>query len=193
MYCPNCGAELEHPNQKFCQECGAQIPSASEPIKTSSESDMSQYSIPSTTQPATKPVTQPASQSISTPAPQSTIKYNTNMEYSKKALGFGLASSLIAIVALLVFPTVALFPIIFGHSYGTTIIYLPIVIGINGLGVLFGILAAVFGSKANNLEPDNGMQKAGMAFGIIGIILNGLALLGLFVLGPNLIFNPYYL
>jgi hypothetical protein len=189
MYCPNCGTKLENPDQRFCQECGTQIPSTgSEPVKTSSETNLSQYSIP----PVTQPTTQPAPQYTPIPAPQSSLKYNTGMEYSKKALGFGLASSLIAIVALLIIPTFALFPIIYGHSYGATIIFMPIVLGTHGLGIVFGILGAVFGSKANDLEPDNGMQKAGIAFAIIGIILNGLALFGLFVIGPNLIFNPYY-
>ena len=189
MYCSNCGTKLEHPDQRFCQECGVQIPSTgSEPVKTSSEKDISQYSIP----PVTQSTAKPAPQYAAIPAPQSTLKYNTGMEYSKKALGFGLASSLIAIVALLIIPTFALFPIIYGYSYGTTLIFMPIVLGTHGLGIVFGILGAVFGSKANDFEPDNGMQKAGMAFAIIGIILNGLALFGLFVIGPNLIFNPYY-
>jgi hypothetical protein len=187
MYCPNCGTELENPNQKFCQECGAQIPSTgSEPVKTSFATDMSQYSVPPATQPTTQPATQPAPQYTPTPAPQSTIKYNTNMEYSKKALGFGLSALLIAVVSLLVFPTFMFFP------YGAGIIVMPVALGIHGLGLLFAILGTVYGSKANDMEPDNGMQKAGMAFAIIGIIFNALALLGLLGRAPSFLFNYYY-
>jgi hypothetical protein len=183
MYCPNCGTKLENPDQKFCQECGAQIPgTGSEPVKTSSEMDMSQYSVP----PATQLTSKPTPQYTPTPAPQSTIKYNTGMEYSKKALGFGLPALLIAVVPLLVFPVFMFLP----YSGATPV--MPVALGIHGLGILFGILGAVFGSKANDLEPDNGMQKAGMAFAIIGIILNGLAIIGLLFLGPILLFRPIY-
>ena len=183
MYCSNCGTKLEHPDQRFCQECGVQIPSAgSEPVKTSSEKDISQYSIP----PVTQSTAKPAPQYAAIPAPQSTLKYNTGMEYSKKALGFGLAALLIAVVSLLVFPVFMFFP------YGARFILIPIALGTHGLGLLFAILGTVFGSKANNMEPDNGMQKAGIAFAIIGIILNALALLGLLGMAPSYFFNPYY-
>lgn len=181
MYCPNCGTELENPNQRFCQECGAQIPSASVQVSSTSGTEMSEFAVPPTIKPSIQPTPQYA-----TPSPQSTFKYDTGMEYSKKALGFGLPAFLIAVVSLLIFPVIRIFP------YGPGLIIMPVALGIHGVGLLFAILGTVFGSKANNMEPDNGMQKAGIAFAIIGIILNGLALLGLLGMAPSYLFNPYY-
>ncbi len=186
MYCPNCGTKLENPNQKFCQECGAQIPSTSEPITSDTQATMSEYAIPPTTQSSFQTKPEPAPPST---AAQTSYKYT--IEDSKKALGFGLPSLLIAVISLIVLPPFVLFPYLFGSA----IIILPVALGLHGLGLLFGILGTVFGSKASDYEPENGMQKAGMAFAIIGIILNSLSLLGVLGLGPMLAFRslpPFY-
>ncbi|MEJ2295384.1 MAG: zinc ribbon domain-containing protein [Candidatus Lokiarchaeota archaeon] len=177
MYCPNCGAELESPNQKFCQECGTQILGVAEPSSSKPEMDISQYSKP----PSTATTIQPPPQPTPVPATQKAIRYDIKMEYSKKALGFGLVSFLIAIGSLFVIPALVIIPLLnpYYYNYGTTIIFLPIVFGLHGLGLLFGILGTVFGSKAKEYDSDNGMQKAGLVFGIIGIIINALALLSL--------------
>lgn len=182
MYCPNCGTKLENLDQRFCQECGAQISGVTEPSISKQETDVSQYSIPPSTGTTVLPP-----QPNPVPASQKSMKYDMTMEYSKKALSFGLASFLIAIISLFVIPALVLIPLLipYYYGYGSTIIFLPIVLGIHGLGLLFGILGTVFSSKAKDFDPDNGRQKAGLAFGIIGIIINALALLS--VLG----FNPF--
>jgi hypothetical protein len=174
MYCTNCGAELELPNQKFCQECGAEqlanVPVSQAPPKI----DMSQYAIPPASQ---------APQSYS-PAPSATIQTkfgsSSNM-YSKRSLGFALPSFLLAIISLLIFPAFTFYPMMYG--YGSVVGIIPIVLVIHGLGLAFGIVAVVNGVKARNLEPDNGMEKAGNAFGILGIIFNSLALFTSLIVG----------
>lgn len=190
MYCKNCGAELENPNQRFCQECGAEISISEQLTQAEQKVDVSQYAIPPTT---LSPISQPI-YGTSTPSSEISMKYGVTLPNSKKSLGFGLPSFLIAIIALLVVPVFAFLPLIYPYGYNPPYSFsvsIPFVVGIHGLGLLFGILGVVFGTKARNLEPDNGIGKAGNVFGIFGIILNSLGLITALAIG-SIPFGMYF-
>ncbi|MHA2121131.1 MAG: zinc-ribbon domain-containing protein, partial [Promethearchaeota archaeon] len=126
MFCQNCGAELTEESQKFCQSCGSEIEDTSEEIPEASEPTPE----PSTSSPVT----------VIEPTPISTVKpVSGETPYSKRVLGFAIASLVVAITTMIVaFNMFILRRVVPIFSLGVSI---PALIGI----VSFYILGLIFG------------------------------------------------
>lgn len=57
------------------------------------------------------------------------------------------------------------------------------------VGLIFGILSKEKSVKADKLEPINAFQQVGNVFGIIGIIINVIALVVISLVFPFLLFT----
>ncbi|MHA2392299.1 MAG: zinc ribbon domain-containing protein [Promethearchaeota archaeon] len=164
MFCQNCGAELTESDQKFCQNCGSEI-------QVESEAPVSE---PESLQP---PTPTPSTPTPSQPSPTPT-QFPTKIEgigtFSKKALGFAIASLVTAVITLSVGANLLFFPSYFGFlglGLGFSIPGLIAVLCFHVLGLIFGILARTNSSRAV-VEPENAASKIGGVFGVFGIILN---------------------
>ena len=165
MLCPHCGKKIEIPNQRFCQNCGSEFPIVSESLQSKSSPQVTQRDM-NVQFMERKPVI------IKGP-------------YSKRTLGFGIASITLA-------ETIFSFGISFitSPSYSIIVRFIPIafiVFGIiNIVGLILGIISKINNQQARKLESINTFIKAGNVLGIIGIIVNTIlmvisfAIVGLF-------------
>ena len=165
MLCPDCGKKIEIPNQRFCQNCGSEFPIVSESLQSKSSPQVTQRDM-NVQFMERKPVI------IKGP-------------YSKRTLGFGIASITLA-------ETIFSFGISFitSPSYSIIVRFIPIafiVFGIiNIVGLILGIISKINNQQARKLESINTFIKAGNVLGIIGIIVNTIlmvisfAIVGLF-------------
>lgn len=161
MFCPNCGKEIEIPNQRFCQNCGSDLSIVSE----------TPQSMPSP-QPAPKV---PNSQFME----QKPVKIKG--PYSKRSLGFGIASLIIAMTLFNIGSSFIMFPT---YGYGFYLISIAFIIfGIMHIvGLIFGIASRINSQQAEKLESINTAMKAGSVLGVIGIILNSILMVAAFVI-----------
>jgi len=172
MFCPNCGVKIINPNQNFCIKCGTKIQITSEapqlrPERSHSTKVNANYSI-----------------SQKTP----TKIERSSGSYSNKCFGYAIAS-----IALVIFGIIFSGPILFFRLFGRgsvliMIIFVMVIILIHIVGLIFGILSRTNSTKAKTLDPENVIGKLGSVFGIIGIVLNAIALGISLVIFPFLIF-----
>ena len=159
MFCQNCGAELTEEGQKFCQSCGSEIQDISEEVTETPEP--TPQPPPSTTAPVVEPTYISTEKFVSGETP-----------YSKRVLGFAIASLIVGITTMIVAFNVFIIrrvasPLTLGIS-------IPIIIGIVSfyiLGLIFGIVSRSNVSRAD-AEPENTVAKIGSVFGVFGIIIN---------------------
>ncbi|MHA2280473.1 MAG: zinc-ribbon domain-containing protein [Promethearchaeota archaeon] len=162
MFCPNCGAQLEIANQNFCQKCGSEIPGFSK------SSELEQRSSPS---PDNRNVHQ---------LQQKSVKISDSRPLSKRCLGFGIVSLIIAVITFNIGSTFMPGVVIF---YFVSMQYLFISVGIFHLvGILIGIVSRNYSKQAKSSEPQNTALKAGSILGLIGLILNIILMIAAFSL-----------
>jgi hypothetical protein len=191
MFCPNCGEELRLSNQKFCHNCGFEISSMFETAPQSTEQYQYEPIIKSQPRPQySPPVISKQKQEIS----------GGTGKHSKLCFAFGLVSLGISIFGLIIscgfylITQIYYFYYIFGYSI---VIGIIIDIALVTTGLVFGILSRVNKGKARYSESVNSLQKAGSVLGVIGIVLNAIALCLAF-LAPWIVFvlftpvYPYY-
>ncbi|MFX1378863.1 MAG: zinc-ribbon domain-containing protein [Promethearchaeota archaeon] len=157
MFCQNCGEKLEMENQRFCQNCGSEIINISTPPTTTFGMDQEVK--------PTKPI----------PVPQYPSKFTLAGKvgpYSKRALGFGIVSLIIGVISFNVGTTFIGYP--YPFYFARIFIGLAIV---HVVGIIFGIVSRVSSGKAKALEPESSILKAGIALGIIGLIINSILLI----------------
>lgn len=150
MFCPNCGKKVEIPNQKFCLNCGSELPI-----------------IPEIMQPISSPQTTQKDVGIQFIERKPVI---IKGPYSKRTLGFGIASLVLAVTLFNIGSSLVTFP-----SYGYTrfISNAFTAFGIiHIVGVVLGILSKINNQQARKLEPENIFIRVGNVLGIIGIIIN---------------------
>ncbi|MFX0141363.1 MAG: hypothetical protein ACFFDN_47435 [Candidatus Hodarchaeota archaeon] len=167
MFCPNCGIELKIPDQKFCHNCGNHITIISKSPQLRPE--RAQF----LTIPKSHPTLRYTYIPVSKPLPDNPYPN------SRKCLGFGLASIAIAIQGLIVSGSILIFSLY--------IVAFMLCLAINVVGLIFGILSKQKSLKADRKEPDNAIQQFGNVLGIIGIIINVIAIALIFLIFPFLL------
>jgi len=175
MYCPNCGEYLRDPNQRFCHNCGSNLSNNSEVFQITSEKD--QY-----TQTTLKP-----SKQVYTDVPdiqQKPVVKGRVGTHSKKCLGFSITSIGIAAVGLYLGFIIFMFSRIwiFNPSITRRIIWWTVIASIHLVGLAFGSSSRTHSKHAKNLEPVNTVEKVGSVLGIVGVIINAIAMGIFFIL-----------
>jgi hypothetical protein len=194
MFCPNCGEELRISNQRFCHNCGFEIPSM--------------FDTPprSTVKYQREPIIK-NQRTVQYPPPviskQKPVISGGAGKHSKLCLGFSLASLGLSIFSLIIafgfFLITQIYYFYYVFSY-SMIIGMIVDMALAVTGLVFGILSKSNLKKARFSESVNSLQKAGSVLGVIGIVLNAIAL-GLAFLAPWIVFRlfmpvyppyPYY-
>ncbi|MFW9770972.1 MAG: zinc-ribbon domain-containing protein [Candidatus Thorarchaeota archaeon] len=175
MYCPNCGEELRDENQRFCSRCGSKISSSKEIVELESEPKKE-----------TMPIVQQSKQISSEilVSPQKTPVKGAVGPYSKKSLADGIISIGITVVALycsfivfMVARTLTPYlPLFSWNPVTRRTIILTILAVIYLVGLILANAARSNSKKARSYELENGIQKAGNVLGIIGTIINSIAI-----------------
>ena len=162
MSCPNCGAQLEVSNQKFCQECGKKLQ------EQSKNSELAQKSLALSDYRETHQLQ------------QKSVKIPISRPLSKRSLVFGIVSLIIAVTTFNAESSMLVPPFLLPLSGRKTLI---VSFGIlNIVGIAFGIISHVFNSQAKGLEQKNTAMKAGRTLGSIGLIFNLVLMIAAFVL-----------
>ena len=165
MSCPNCGAQLEVSNQRFCQDCGAKLP------EFSKSPELSQ-----------KPLYSP-DKSIVPQAQRITTKSSSPRPLSKRSLAFGIVSLVVAVTSFNFGSSLILEPIILSIISGRSLL---IALGfVNLVGTIFGSISISFNRKAGNIESPNKAMKVGKTLGNIGLALNIILTLVAFTFAPT--------
>lgn len=152
MSCPSCGAQLEVPNQQFCHECGGKLPDSSK------SSEFTQG-------PSISPENRNFHQ-----IPQKSVKVPVSRPLSKRSLGFGIVSFVIALTTFNLGSGLIIEPIIFNYISRQNVF---IALGVaNSVGIVFGTVSTFFNKQAKNSEAINGAMKAGSTLGILGLTFN---------------------
>jgi uncharacterized membrane protein len=152
MSCPNCGTPLEVPDQRFCQDCG---------IKLQESSNISELAQNSLAPPRYKENHQ---------LKQTPVKTPTSRPRSKRSLGFGIVSLIIAVITFNIVSSMVMPPFLLPLS-GRIILFVSFGI-INIVGIGSGIISSVFNAQAKRLESKNTAMKVGSMLGTIGLIFN---------------------
>ncbi|MFX1313164.1 MAG: zinc-ribbon domain-containing protein [Promethearchaeota archaeon] len=155
MFCPNCGKKVDMSNQKFCPNCGNELPTIYET-------------------PQAIPSRQPA---LGSPKVQFRDQKQVQAKgpYSKRSLGFGIASLIIAMTALNIGSTFLMSPV-FKYRYFVSVVFLGLTI-MHIIGLIFGIISNISSQQAKNVESINSALKAGSVLSVIGIILNSILMI----------------
>ncbi len=179
MFCIKCGEKLIEPNQRFCQNCGNEIPTTfkAPQLRTERDQYISKTSLQSTRGGTNFLVSQQKSVKIKgRPGPN-----------SKMCLGFGIASSVIPLCAIIFNFSYIFIRVLFSVGFWTVI---TIFMVIYAVGLTFGILSRKNSAQAGKTEPLNNVEKVGSILGIIGLIANAISLGNAFIsIGTNLILN----
>ena len=188
MFCPNCGIELKERNQAFCMKCGSEIGA---PLETPQLRTEGPRQISTNT-------SQSSSESISLPISQQkpVIKEGRLGPYSKKCLGFAIASNALAVSGLYIgIGSIMIFLITLWMGNALNVYGFPpgliIAIILHTIGLLFAIESRLDSSKAGKLEPVNTVEKIGSVFAIIGIIINAILIALALIITPILFFLGY--
>jgi len=166
MFCPNCGSKIESDLQKFCQNCGYNL------LEVHAVSQMSDKDYKTAPQVVKVPEPTYSTPQVRQFKPQ--VK-NIPGPYSKKALGFGIPSVIIGLIALGVGYagyTVARSYWMYGIPDHTGLVFWPTLLVVHIIGLIFGIVSRKNSGFAANMEPINDVANTGSTFGTIGIIVN---------------------
>ncbi|NVM44871.1 MAG: zinc ribbon domain-containing protein [Candidatus Lokiarchaeota archaeon] len=162
MSCPNCGAQLEVSNQRFCQDCGKKL---QEPSKNS---ELAQKSLT------------PPEYRENHHLHQKPVKIPTSRPLSKRSLGFGIVSLIIAAITFNAGSSMLTPPFLLPLS-GRIILFMSFGI-LNIVGIGFGIISRVFNAQAKRRELKNTAMKVGSTLGSIGLIFNLVLMIAIFIL-----------
>ena len=175
MYCPNCGEYLRESNQRFCHNCGSKLSDNSEPFQITSETEQYAHT-----------TLKPSEQSY-TKVPvieQKPVVKGRVGRHSKKCLGYAITSIAIAGVGLylafLIFILSRFW--IYAPNITRRIIWWTIIASVHLVGLSFGSSSRTHSKHAKNLEPVNTVEKVGNALGIVGVIINAIAMGIFFIL-----------
>jgi len=183
MFCPNCGEKLKVPNQRFCPNCGSEIPTISESPQLKTE--RSQYASTTRSQSTTGYTDFLVKQ-------RKLVEKGRPGPHSKKCLGFGIASIVLAIFDLIFGFSIFLLSILF-FDFNRMVIELIIVILIHFVGLVFGILSRINSAKAGKSEQVNAVEQVGSVFGVIGIVINAILVVIAFFILPGInIFASFF-
>jgi hypothetical protein len=160
MYCKKCGSELEIENQRFCQICGTEIRRYHNNSQLGSMRDPNKSS--SAPPPQYQDIRQPH------------INKRSGGPYSKRCLGFGIVSLIVAIISFNIGSSLILDNTYFYIQEGIVFIGLTIA---RIIGLIFGVVNRLSYSKAISMETESSILKAGNILGILGISFNSLLIL----------------
>ena len=135
MSCPNCGAKLEHPTQRFCQDCGTKLPDLSDSSELAQKLSVSQDS------------------RDNYQLQQKSVKISSPRPLSKTSLGLGIVSVIIAVTTFNLGTSFFIEPYLFPLSINQVLL---IFFGIlNIIGTVFGIISKIFNIQAQKNESLN--------------------------------------
>ncbi|KKN32630.1 hypothetical protein LCGC14_0811810 [marine sediment metagenome] len=157
MFSLNYGEKLAEPNQKFYSKYGSEAPLETPQLRTERSRQLST----NTSQYSPEFIYLPISRQMS-------VKREEG-PYSKKCLGFGIASLIIVLIS---------FAFLFNHFFFISfLIFFFTQTILNIVGLTFGILSKVNSKKAGKLESLNPAERTGSAFAIIGIVINAILII----------------
>ncbi|MHA2288360.1 MAG: zinc-ribbon domain-containing protein [Promethearchaeota archaeon] len=181
MFCPNCGEQLETPNQSFCAQCGSKIDITLTP-------EISQEpQVPVVETPTSPPV---PSVSVYDTKP---IKSQGTGPYSRKALAFALIWPIFFIIAFYIGFIFTIFRRFTYSPYmprNPSLWVIPLVLHV--IALIFSIVSRANSSKARKFEGENGLQKAGSILSVFGIVLNVIFLVIVPIMMGTAFILPYY-
>ena len=185
MFCPYCGAQIINLNQKFCHNCGKEIENQSASRTPKINRGEPQYS----------PInpSKPVSLYSNVPVSQNVIINESNRPgpLSVKCFVFALVSIGIAIFAFILGGGIFFFTLIFSRRASfflfIRIVMWIIVLAVQVIGLIFGLQSKKNCKKAGGTEPINTILKLGKVFGIIGIVINSIAI------GSSIIILPIFI
>lgn len=167
MFCSVCGSELYDPDQKYCHNCGIGIRINARRPQPQAKPTHYMYK--------TKMQSSPEYRDLK-PSP---IGITGIGNHSKKSLGFGITSLGIVLIGFIIASGIFIYPfsyvLFYVFNFGGPMGFIGITI-LNFVGLIFGILSRVNKISAERVESDNGILKAGSYIGLIGLILNAIAL-----------------
>ncbi len=175
MYCPNCGEYLRDPNQRFCHSCGSKLSDNSETVQIASEKEQYAHA-----------TIKPSEQSYTNVqvVKQKPVAKGGVGTHSRKCLGYAITSIAIAGVGLylafLLFILSRLW--IYAPNITRRIVWWTIIASVHLVGLSFGSSSRTHSKHAKNLEPVNTVEKVGNALGIVGVIINAIAMGIFFIL-----------
>ncbi len=162
MSCPNCGAHLEVSNQRFCQDCGNKLQ------ESPKNSELAQKSLT------------PPEYSNKHQLQQKPVKTPISRPLSKRSLGFGIVSLVIATTTFNAGTSMLTPPFLLPPSGRSILIFSLGLLNIVGIG--FGIISSVSNKQAKRTEPKNTAMKIGSTLGGIGLAFNSFLMIAAFIL-----------
>lgn len=152
MSCPSCGAQLEISNQHFCQKCGSELPGFSKSSELEQKSSLS-----------------PENQKFYQ-LQQKSVRLSYSRHLSKRCLGFGIVSLILAVITFNMGSSLIMEPSVF-YFLSRQNVFISISLA-HLVGLMFGIVSRIFSKRAKMSEPSNTAMKAGSTLGSLGLILN---------------------
>ena len=154
MFCPKCGKIIEITGQKYCQQCGEELPTI--------------QGVPEPTYHHIGYQSSPKSKGKAGP-------------YSKKCLAFAIGSlvvSNIGSISISLYSSAEAFSSFSSYNTPLTLTQALIIsIVLSSIGLIMGVISRIFSKKADQFEPKNSILKAGIILGIIAIITSIIGLL----------------
>ena len=162
MFCPSCGIKIENLNQRFCKNCGSELTEVADGLRKISNPH-------------------PALQNLDVQfIQQRPIKKSG--PYSKRTLGFGVASLVIGYMVYQIgagYLSTSISDYYFPRLIPTVFIILSI---FHIVGLIFGIASKINNQQAREMESMNKFIKVGNVLGIIGIVINTILIVISFVI-----------
>jgi hypothetical protein len=169
MFCPICGQEVEDENDKFCKNCGGKlvtIPSGSQSASTAKSQPMPEYSSYYLME-------------------KKAVKTEVSGPYSKRCLGFAIASLAIAVSAFSFGSELILYILSISNTYdelgylGTIMKQSDwlIVITHHIVGLALAAISRINRGQAERSPMETSSIKTGSILGLVGILLHATALI----------------